>query len=166
MVSRILKLLPVIIMRRAQNWNGTLCMSNSFRDWDMTKLAAHNKRVAGEPIEQPKVVTHTNLVISKTTDEEKLNKLERDWLRELRLMHPKENIGIQSITLKLANDCRLTPDFWTVDPNGQHIFWETKGYMRGDADVKLRVAARLFLQFRFILVTREKGKWVQTPIKP
>jgi hypothetical protein len=141
-------------------------MGNSFRDWDMTKVAAHNKRVAGEPVEQPKVVTRTNLVIAKSTDEEKLNKLERDWLRELRLTHPAENIGIQDMTLKLGNDCRFTPDFWTIDPNGQLICWETKGFLRDDAACKLRVAARKFRHFRFIMVTREKGKWIQTPIKP
>lgn len=108
----------------------------------------------------------TDLVFQKSTNEEKLNKLEKDWLRQLRLLHPPERIGIQSITLKLANDTRYTPDFWTIDANGQLVFWETKGFMRDDARVKIHVAARQFLWARFVLVHRRKGQWFENPIKP
>lgn len=108
----------------------------------------------------------TSLAPSKSTDEEKLNKLEVAWLRELRLLFPAEAIGVQSITLKLGNDTRYTPDFWTVDVNGQLTFWETKGFFRDDAKVKIKIAARQFRYFRFVLVEKKKGEWIETPIKP
>lgn len=108
----------------------------------------------------------TNLVIQPSTDEQKLNKLERSWLRQLRLTHPEENIGVQSFTMKLGDDCRYTPDFWTLDANGQIHFWECKGFMRDDALVKIKAAARKYRLFRFVLVTKEKGQWVEKPINP
>lgn len=127
------------------------------------RASAPNTRQMSTPVAKH---PFTNLVVQQSTDEQELNKLERDWLRHLRLTHPADHIGVQSITLKLGNDCRYTPDFWTIDANGQLIFWETKGFMRGDADVKLRVAARQFRHFRFILVERKKGQWIETPIAP
>lgn len=108
----------------------------------------------------------TNLTFQKSADEQKLNKLEKAWLAQLRLTHPSENIGIQQITLKLAQDTRYTADFTTIDANGQLIFWETKGHMRDDARVKLFVAARSFRHFRFVLVTRVNGQWVEEQIAP
>jgi hypothetical protein len=121
---------------------------------------------SGERASESNTRQFTNLVLTKSTDEEKLNKLERDWLRQLRLTHPEQNIGIQSITLKLANDTRYTPDFWTIDPNGQLMFWECKGFFRDDAKVKIKVAARQFLHFRFILVRKEKGQWTEERVFP
>lgn len=123
-------------------------------------------RLTGPEQPQGSVGAFTNLIICQTTDEEKLNKLERAWLRQLRVLFPADHIGIQSITLKLANDTRYTADFWTIDANGQLIFWETKGFMRDDANVKIKVAARQFRWARFILVEKKKGEWIETPIKP
>jgi len=37
---------------------------------------------------------------------------------------------------------------------------EVKGFMREDAQLKLKMAAELFPYFVFVLVTREKGHWV------
>jgi hypothetical protein len=112
------------------------------------------------------VAERTNLVTVASTDEQKLNKLERAWLRVLRLTHPAENIGIQSITLKLGDDCRYTPDFWTIDPDGQIHFWETKGFRVRLGQAKIIIAARQFRWARFILVEKSKGQFLQTPINP
>lgn len=109
---------------------------------------------------------HTDLVISASTDESKLNKTERAWLRQLRLTHPETHLGIQSITLKLADDCRYTPDFWTIDPKGQFFFWEVKGFFRDDAKVKIKVAARQFRWARFVLVTKDKTGFHDQPVNP
>ena len=110
--------------------------------------------------------TGTNLGFKPSSDEDKLNKTEKAWLCQLRLLYPAYHIGIQSITLKLGDDCRYTPDFWTIDANGQLFFWETKGFFRDDAKVKIKVAARLFRWARFVVVTRAKGVWTETPVSP
>src|SRR5258708_1512548 len=82
----------------------------------------------------------TKLTLKATTDEAKLNKLERDYLAHLRLQG-KTWIGVQNITLKLGDDCRYTPDFWTLSVD-ELTAWEVKGFFRDDAKVKLKVAAR------------------------
>lgn len=102
-----------------------------------------------------------------STDEQKLNKLERDFLAHLRALHPGEWIGIQNITLKLADDCRYLCDFWTCHGGGLQG-WEVKGFRREDAWIKLKVAARLYAPagFYFTLVERIKGEWKFTDVKP
>lgn len=107
-----------------------------------------------------------NSILQPSTDEQKLNKLERSWLVELRLLYPADSIGIQSITLKLADGVRYTPDFNVMDANGQLWFHETKGFMRDDARVKLRVAARMYRRFRFKLIMRRKGQWIEEEVQP
>lgn len=71
----------------------------------------------------------------------------------------------QSITLKLANGVRYTPDFFKAieaDTNGGECAvllhaYEVKGFMRDDAAVKLKVAAALYPWIKFNLVTKRKG---------
>lgn len=67
------------------------------------------------------------------------------------------------VTLKLADDTRYTPDFAVMLANGELEMHETKGFMRDDAWVKLKVAAEKF-PFRFRLVKREKGAWTERVI--
>ena len=114
----------------------------------------------------PPTPDSTSLVTVKITDEDKLNKLEKKVLRELRILFPV--VHIQSMTLKLADDTRYTPDFWVVDANGQIICHEAKGFWRDDAKVKIKVAARLFRELRFCSVTEDKTtkKLKYEPIKP
>ena len=64
----------------------------------------------------------------------------------------------EGITLKLADDTRYTPDFTLMLANGEMEMHETKGFMRDDAWVKLKVAAQQF-PFRFVLVKKAKGGW-------
>lgn len=72
----------------------------------------------------------------------------------------------QAITLRLANGCRYTPDFVTVDAarvqDGEADActlraYEVKGFMRDDAAVKLKVAASRYPWIKFHLVTKAKG---------
>ena len=79
---------------------------------------------------------------------------------------PRSLLPPQSITLRLANGCRYTPDFITVqevaalDSAGYAsavCAYEVKGFMRDDAAVKLKVAAALFPWIAFHLVTRAAG---------
>lgn len=52
--------------------------------------------------------------------------------------------AFESITLKLADDTRYTPDFLVMMADGTLECWEAKGFFRDDAKVKIKVAARLF----------------------
>lgn len=67
----------------------------------------------------------------------------------------------ESVTFKLANDCRYTPDFLVIETDGRLVFHETKGFMRDDALVKLKVCAKQF-PFPLYLQRLEKGIWTTT----
>lgn len=89
-----------------------------------------------------------------------MNGLERAFSEALTL---RVNAGellwwkFEGITLKLATDTRLTPDFAAQLPTGEVVLYETKGFMRDDANVKLKVAAALF-PFRIIVVKKRAKK--------
>jgi hypothetical protein len=78
----------------------------------------------------------------------------------------KKPHGFEEITLKLADDCRYTPDFWVLDDDDVLAFEEVKGYWRDDAKVKIRLAAKLFPQFRFRAWRYEKKIWVRERFGP
>jgi hypothetical protein len=99
-----------------------------------------------------------------STDEAKLNKTEREFLAYLRSCTPLW-IGIQNVTLKLADDCRYTCDFLAMWEEGLEFF-EVKGFWRDDARVKIKVAARMFPWARFTAVQRVKGAWKFEEINP
>lgn len=67
----------------------------------------------------------------------------------------------ESYTLKIAADCRYTPDFMVLLPDGTMQFHEVKGYWMDDAKVKIKVAARTFPHV-FIAVRKVKGGWETT----
>jgi hypothetical protein len=83
-----------------------------------------------------------------------LDFLKRDKYAAIDVLTP------QSITLRIANGCRYTPDFFTVEHQeyGHTIrAYEVKGFMRDDAAVKLKVAASLYPWIKFHLVSKGKG---------
>lgn len=85
-----------------------------------------------------------------------LNKTEAAFLDHLRANHPDAAfIEPHALTLRLANGCRYTPDFILADASGLTAY-ETKGHMRDDAAVKLKVAASRFPFITFILVWRDR----------
>lgn len=96
-----------------------------------------------------------------------MNKLERDYARKLDLdVAAGRILGylFGSIKLRLADRTWYTPDFAVFTNTREIVFIETKGFMRDDAAVKLKVAAEQYPRFRFKLVTRSKGQWIETPI--
>lgn len=102
----------------------------------------------------------------QNTDEQKLNKTERRFLQILRARHGRENVGIQNITLKIADDCRYSPDF-SVTRLGRITFWEVKGgFMREDGFIKLKVAARAFPEFLFVLAQYKDKAWTEKEVAP
>lgn len=60
----------------------------------------------------------------------------------------------EAVTLKIAHDCRYTPDFLIVRHDGAVELHEVKGFWRDDAKVKTRVAARV-LPFPIYAVQRD-----------
>lgn len=70
----------------------------------------------------------------------------------------------ESVTLVLADDVRYTPDF-AVEKDGCIEFHEVKGFMRDDSRVKIRVAAKLYPWFRFVLVRKEKGEFIKEEMR-
>jgi hypothetical protein len=74
--------------------------------------------------------------------------------------------GFERVTLKLADDCRYTPDFAVRMADGSQEFHEVKGHWRDDARVKIRVAADIFRWDRFRAVTRCKGGWTYEEFRP
>lgn len=127
----------------------------------MEKVLKHEGTTAihSEPYAEPK-----RLTVTPSTDEEKLNKTERAFLATLRAGNPTW-LGIQNVTLKLAFDCRFTPDFATIK-DGAITFFDVKGWQREDALIKMKMAARLFTWAQFVIVKKDKLGWKYSIIKP
>lgn len=91
----------------------------------------------------------------------RLNKLESAWHAVLK-SRAYAQVVPHGITLRIGDDCRYTPDFLVVDDAGDHpmiTVYETKGFMRDDALVKIKTAAHQFPWITFVLVTRKAGVW-------
>lgn len=92
------------------------------------------------------------------------NKLEREFHEYLKTEFNEEcgqRVHEQSLTLVLANGVRYTPDFVVVHritAGWWMLAFETKGFMRDDAAVKIKVAARAYPWIKFHLVTKKKKK--------
>lgn len=90
-----------------------------------------------------------------------MNKTEARRAAELEAMRIAGEISawaFEAVTLKLAHDCRYTPDFLVIYGLGHVRFEETKGHWRDDARVKIRVAAEKFPWFDFVALTVRKKK--------
>lgn len=59
----------------------------------------------------------------------------------------------ESMTFKLASDCRYTPDFavWLADGSMEFVDTKGGGPMNETSRVKARVAAEKFPQFQFVI---------------
>ncbi len=91
-----------------------------------------------------------------------MNKLESAYGLELEKMKLTGEIieyKFEAVKLRLADRTYYTPDWFVIFP-GHLEFRETKGFMRDDAAVKLKVAAEQFPWFRFVLVKYVKKQWI------
>lgn len=86
----------------------------------------------------------------------KLNKTETAFLEWLCARYDPKDIRAQAVTLVIGNGVRYTVDFTNLRAG---LAWETKGHMRDDASVKIKVAASLYPEIKFHLVTRDAGAW-------
>jgi hypothetical protein len=97
-----------------------------------------------------------------------MNKTEAKMAQELAIEQAAGAIlwwAFEGITLKLAHDCRLTPDFAVLHIDGSMEFRDTKGFMEDDARAKLAMAASKFWMFRFTTYKPAKGDWEIKQIK-
>lgn len=60
---------------------------------------------------------------------------------------------------RIAKRTWFTPDFPVIKTTGIEIH-EVKGFMRDDANVKLKDCAERYPWFKWVLVTQEDGQWV------
>lgn len=89
-----------------------------------------------------------------------MNKTERRRADELEAMRTRgEIVGwwFESITLKLADNTRYTPDFMVTYPCGRTVIEEVKGFWTDDARVKIKIAARMF-PWEFVALKRRAKK--------
>jgi hypothetical protein len=103
-----------------------------------------------------------------TLYEPDMNKTEAAYAMVLRARQAAGEIAwwkFEGITLKLADDTRYTPDFAVMLADGSMEMHETKGFMRDDAFVKLKVAAAQFpFKFRLLKIDRKTKRWNETEI--
>lgn len=88
-----------------------------------------------------------------------MNGLERRYADHLNLRLAAGELDrwdYEPVTLKLAPRTTYTPDFRVILPDGTEEYHETKGFMRDDAHVKLKVAAAQH-PYTFRLVTWAKA---------
>lgn len=77
--------------------------------------------------------------------------------------------AFEVITIKIAADCRYTPDFVVLNAQNEFEFHEVKGFMTDDSLVKIKVAARNFPARFFLIFARKKkdgGGWDIREIEP
>lgn len=112
----------------------------------------------------------------------KMNRNESEYDAHLQRLYLTGEIqwrGFEAITIKLGPDCRLTPDFLVMYPNGKLELHDCKGrtkiklgkkaggtkfYAEEDALVKARVVAGNFVIPIYFLHREKNGEWTKTPI--
>lgn len=122
-----------------------------------------NAGVSAAPIALPAAPARAGAKRLRQRTGPKFNKTEAAFLEWLQERHDTGTIRAQAVTLVLANGVRYTPDFTNLRLG---LAWETKGFMRDDAAVKIKVAAAAYPEIRFHLVTRNGGTWDVQEILP
>ena len=136
------------------------------------QAAAYAQLGAGKPIGQARAnaVAAMPVALAKSRIRQNakgLNKTEQAFADYLSARYASQHIHAQAVTLKLANGCRYTPDFLVTAENEAVHAYEVKGFLRDDAAVKIKVAARLFRFITFSLVTKgERGAWSIAEVLP
>lgn len=91
-----------------------------------------------------------------------MNKLEQQYaelLEERKLAGEILEYRFEGVKLRLADRTFLTVDFFVLHADLEVEMHEVKGFWEDDARVKIKVAASMY-PFRFLGITRERGRWV------
>lgn len=93
-----------------------------------------------------------------------MNKLERAFwerLQDAERARVFARVYEHPLKLRVIGNRWYHPDFLSVDIERFRpvTIWETKGFMREDAALKLIAAAERFPAFAWVLVTRKRQKW-------
>lgn len=128
----------------------------------LISLKGDHVKVRGEG--QGKAVSQTASTAQKALDASrpKMNKLEMrysQFLDVLKFTGDIKDWRFEATKLRLANNCTLTPDFLVITKDGATEYHETKGFLREDSWIKLKVAAETYPWWPFKLVRRIKGEW-------
>lgn len=107
-------------------------------------------------------------IVRPTPPADGMNKLERRFSRFLDDLKADGRIvswSFESVKLRLAGRCFYAPDFFVVMPDQHVTVIETKGFMRDDAAVKIKVAADMYSHFMFLLARHDrKHGWTFRPV--
>jgi hypothetical protein len=126
--------------------------------------ASAEKMKAMENVKKPEGVPLIRLLAQDRPDD--MNKLERAFYGHL-IRTTNYVILCQSVKLRMADKTWYSPDFFCLCEDGIARVFETKGFMRDDAAVKLKTTAEMYPYFRFYLVTKKKGGvWDIRPVPP
>lgn len=101
-----------------------------------------------------------------TIRDDGMNRLEAAWADELKEQVRRGDIQFWKFSpggLRLADKTFYHPDFLVVEADGTVRYDETKGFMRDDANMKLKVAAAQF-PFVFRLIQKQGKSWKITTI--
>jgi hypothetical protein len=88
-----------------------------------------------------------------------MNRLEADYAAHLDARQAAGEIHrywYEPIKMRLADKTFYSPDFVVIAADLSVEVHEVKGFMRDDANVKLKVAASMYACFRFMLATRRR----------
>ncbi len=130
-----------------------------------TTVSESTRRLNPQLFGRAPVTTDVQALLQKKRirqDSAGLNKTEQRLLAHLQQHFNPELIMPHGITLKLANGCKYTPDFFVKDPRGLRAYEAKGAHAWDDAIVKLKVAASQNRWLTFYLaspVDRSSGQW-------
>lgn len=99
------------------------------------------------------------------------SKLEAEWAARLQTLHAEGTVEwwrYKPMRLRIGvsgggGTKRRVTSFYTADfgavSGDEFILYEVKGHWREAARVRIRAAADMYPMFRFVAVSREKGRW-------
>lgn len=96
-----------------------------------------------------------------TKPEDRLNNLERRFWERLKT-DGYDTLHVQTITFRIGDDCRYTPDFIAYDSLHRTTAWEVKGpHVWEDSIVKLKAAATIYpwVAWHLCKWDKEQSKW-------
>lgn len=103
----------------------------------------------------------------------KLNKLEQAYFDHLSAKYPNNRLRAQSVTYVLANGLRYTPDITSpgirtdTDDESKPTNWEIKGpYAFGGSLEKLKMAAAVYPEIRWLLIWKDDDGWHEQEVIP